>query len=275
MTPLSTQRMMTALPLLMEISASLTQRRMLISPLLIQRMMSPLSTQMTMLILLVQMTMSPLLMQQYHLLMKGEPVHLLFSISHWPSGTANAPPFRRSNTQTDQEAMGLAIITVAEITGRHWDLLKDSETGVLPVRMGPGLSAIEPPQCVPLSIHFRGRPEAYRDWRCRWRAKHWQTSQILSRGLSLLISLMQQLEVFLIKRSQVPLSEQKRRPFHWLHDQWQRSVLLTIAGFRVRSSDPRTHIWLCVLWSVQTSISGEVCRQSSCLHDYRKHRRVS
>lgn len=127
MTPSSTQRMMTALPLLMEISSSLTQRRMLMSPLLIQRMMSPLSTQMTMLILLVQMTMSPLLMQQYHLLLKGEPVHSLFWRIHWPSGTANAPPFRRSNTQTDQEATGLAIIAVAEIIGRHWDLLKDSD----------------------------------------------------------------------------------------------------------------------------------------------------
>lgn len=235
MTPPSTQRMMTALPLLMEISSSLTQRRMLMSPLLIQRMMSPLSTQMTMLILLVQMTKSPLLMQQYHLLLKGEPVHSLFWRIHWPSGTANTPPFRRSNTQTDQEATGLAIIAVAEIVGRHWDLLKDGEIGILPVKMGPGLSAIEPPQCVPISIHFHGRPEAY--WRCRWRAKHWQTSQVLSRGLTVLISLIQQLEVFLIKRSQVPLSEQKRRQFHGLYDQWQRSVLLTIAGFR--SSDPR------------------------------------
>lgn len=271
MTPPSTQRMMTALPLLMEISSSLTQRRMLMSPLLIQRMMSTLSSQLTTLILLVQMTMSPLLMKQYHLLLKGEPVHSLFSRIHWPSGTANAPPFRKSNTQTDQEATGLAIIAVAEIIGRYWDLLKDSETGILPVRMGPGLSAIEPSQCVPISIHFHGRPEAY--WRCRWRAKHWQTSQVLSRGLTVLISLIQQLEVFLINRSQVPLSEQKRRQFHGLYFQWQRSVLLTIAGFR--SSDPRAHIWLCVLWSGQTSISGEVWWPSSCLHDYWKHRRVS
>lgn len=44
-------------------------------------------------------------------------------------------------------------------------------------------------------------------------------NEALADKLTPLISFMQQLEVFLIKRSQVPLSEQKRRQFHGLYYQ--------------------------------------------------------